>query len=488
MNKLYKECKSLFNDSIAEDMDDNWMLDKEENKKNTKNTKKVKKNERKFVYLQNSDNFSLFEGSDDYIRNIFKKYITHFLADIHLSQHISKIETLDNEKKLSKLKDVLNDYNCNFILNWITKTKNFLFWNYEHDKKLWNLSPHLKKCKNITKYYENGDIYEGEVAFGEPNKSGKLDFTIKEIPYTYVGEFSNGLKEGNGNLFSKDNQFNYDGEWKNDKYEGFGALFDHGEKYTGDFKNGKFHGNGNLYKLNGDAYEGEFFEGKIKKGKITFKSGDFYEGEFENGIFNGKGTYKYKNGDIFKGKFLEGKKKFGNLEFAEGGKYEGYFENELYNGEGILINKNGEELKGIFKDGELVEKLDKLKIEIEKEQEILNDGINIEIKQDNDWEIAEVKNVEDKNKDKEKKKDKNGLKKNKKEDNKNVVNEKKEKNIKEDIKKDKNNVEDNNINENDNNYIHNIMENNINMTTDSLDVVSFSNMPNESMTKEESNS
>ena len=488
MNKLYKECKSLFNDSNAEDMDDNWMLDKEENKKNTKNTKKVKKNERKSVYLQNNDNFSLFEGSDDYIRNIFKKYITHFLADIHLSQHISKIETLDNEKKLSKLKDVLNDYNCNFILNWITKTKNFLFWNYEHDRKLWNLSPHLKKCKNITKYYENGDIYEGEVAFGEPNKSGKLDFTIKEIPYTYVGEFSNGLKEGNGNLFSKDNQFNYDGEWKNDKYEGFGALFDHGEKYTGDFKNGKFHGNGNLYKLNGDAYEGEFFEGKIKKGKITFKSGDFYEGEFENGIFNGKGTYKYKNGDIFKGKFLEGKKKFGNLEFAEGGKYEGYFENELYNGEGILINKNGEELKGIFKDGELVEKLDKLKIEIEKEQEILNDGINIEIKQDNDWEIAEVKNVEDKNKDKEKKKDKNGLKKNKKEDNKNVVNEKKEKNIKEDIKKDKNNVEDNNINENDNNYIHNIMENNINMTTDSLDVVSFSNMPNESMTKEESNS
>ena len=79
------------------------------------------------------------------------------------------------------------------------------------------------------------------------------------------------------------------------------------------------------------------------------------------------------------------------MEFAEGGKYEGYFENELYNGEGILINKNGEELKGIFKDGELVEKLDKLKIEIEKEQEILNDGINIEIKQDNDWEIAEVK-------------------------------------------------------------------------------------------------
>lgn len=439
MDKLKKECKSLFTDDNMEDMDDNWMLDKEENKNNKKNTKKSKKEkvERKSVYLQNNnDNFSVFEGSDDYIRNLFIKYITHFLSDIQLSQHISKVDNIDNEKKLSKIKDVLNDYNCNFIYNWITKTQNFLFWNYEHGDKLWCLSPHLKKCKNVKKYYENGDIYEGEVSFGEPNKKGKLEFTIKEIPYTYVGEFSNGIKEGNGNLFSKDNLFNYDGEWKNDKYDGFGALFDHGEKYTGDFKEGKFHGTGNLYKVNGDIYEGEFFEGNIKKGKIT-----------------------YKNGDIFKGKFEDGKKKFGIIEYLDGKKYEGYFENDLYNGEGILIGKDGKEEKGIFKDGILEQKLDKLKFEIEKEQEILGDGINIEIKQSDDWEIAEI--ISNK-KNEENKEENNNKDKNKKEEN------SKDKNKKEEnIKDEKSNEE---------NYIQNIMENNINMTTDSLDVVSFTNL------------
>ena len=449
MKKLEKECKSLFNDENTEDMDDNWMLDKEENminKKNIKKGKKSEKSERKSVYLQtNNDNFSLFEGSDDYIRNLFIKYITHFLSDIQLSQHITQVDSLDDEKKLSKIKDVLNDYNCNFIYNWITKTQNFLFWNYEHGEKLWCLSPHLKKCKNVKKYYENGDVYEGEVSFGEPNKKGKLDFTIKEIPYTYVGEFLNGIKEGNGNLFSKDNLFNYDGDWKNDKYDGFGALFDHGEKYTGDFKEGKFHGIGNLYKVNGDIYEGEFFEGNIKKGKIS-----------------------YKNGDIFKGKFEDGKKSFGIMEYLDGDKYEGFFENELYNGEGILMKKDGKEEKGIFKDGILEQKLDKLKFEIEKEQEILGNGINIEIKQnDDDWEIINSKNKEEKNND-EKKEENNE----KKEENNNDV--KKEENIKDE----KNNEE---------NYIHNIMENNFNVTTDSLDVVSFTNIniTNDNIPKEE---
>ena len=393
MCKLHKECKSLFTGDNEDDMDDNWMLDKEDNKKSKSNKKsknKGKKIERKSIYLQNpNESISLFEGSDDYIRNIFTKYITQFLSDIQLSQYLSKSESLTNEVKLSKIKDVLNEYNCNFIFNWITKTKNFLFWNYEHDPNLWKLSPHLKKCKNVKKIYENGDIYTGELSFGEPNNNGKLEFTIKNVLYTYIGEFSCGVKEGKGNLNSKDNKYNYDGDWKNDKYEGFGALYDHGEKYTGNFKDGKFHGKGTLYKTNGDIIEGDFFEGNIKKGKWIYKNGDSYEGQFEKGIFNGTGTYKYKNGNKFKGKYLNGEKTFGCLEFSEGGKYEGYFENDLYEGEGILIDKNDEELKGVFKEGKFIKKLDKLKIEIDNE--VFSEGINIEIKQNDDWEIADIK-------------------------------------------------------------------------------------------------
>ena len=476
MNKLYKECKSLFEDNNTDDMDDNWMLDKEENKK-VKNPKKVKKIkiERKSIYLQNeNENLSLFEGSDDYIRNIFKNYITDFLSDIKLSQYITKTDNLNNETKLIKIKDVLNEYNCNFIFNWITKTKNFLFWNYECSSDLWKFSPHLKKCKNVKKIYENGDIYEGELSFGKPNNNGKLELTIKEIPYTYVGEFSYGIKQGKGNLFTNDNKFNYDGDWKNDKYEGFGTLYDHGEKYTGDFKNGKFHGMGSFYKSNGDILEGDFLEGNLKKGKITYKNGDVYEGELENGIFNGYGIYKYKNGDIFQGQFLEGKKNFGNLEFSNnGGKYEGFFENDLYNGEGILISKIGEEFKGIFKDGEFVKKLDKLKVEMDNE--VFSEGVNIQIKQSDDWEIADVKNGE-----------KEGKKDNKIEDMKEQKNEELEIgniNIDNENKENIDNIQ-NNIYENEkddnNNY-----ENKFNVTTDSLDVVSYTNITNGNISTED---
>ena len=392
MKKLKKECKSLFDMDNSEDMDDNWMLDKDEINFNfnQKRNKSIKKKEKIKIYLENNENISSFEGSDDYIRGIFIKYITSFLSDISLAQHIINENEFDNETKLLKLKDVLGDYNCDFILKWITNTKNFLFWNFDHSKDLWKLSPHLELCKNVTKYYENGDIYKGELSFGLPNKNGKLEFINENVEYIYVGEFANGVKQGKGNLSSKDNKFNYEGDWLNDKFEGFGTLFNQEEKYNGKFKEGKYHGEGNLYKKNGEQYIGEFNNGIFVKGKIKFNNGDSYEGNIINNLMEGKALYKYKNGDIFKGTFIKGKKKFGSLTFNEGkNKYEGYFENDKFSGEGIL-NINAEEKKGIFKDGILVEKKDKVKFE--SENVINENGINIQIKHDeDDWEIATIK-------------------------------------------------------------------------------------------------
>ena len=392
MKKLKKECKSLFDMDNSEDMDDNWMLDKDEINFNfnQKRNKSIKKKEKIKIYLENNENISSFEGSDDYIRGIFIKYITSFLSDISLAQHIINENEFDNETKLLKLKDVLGDYNCDFILKWITNTKNFLFWNFDHSKDLWKLSPHLELCKNVTKYYENGDIYKGELSFGLPNKNGKLEFINENVEYIYVGEFANGVKQGKGNLSSKDNKYNYEGDWLNDKFEGFGTLFNQEEKYNGKFKEGKYHGEGNLYKKNGEQYIGEFNNGIFVKGKIKFNNGDSYEGNITNNLMEGKALYKYKNGDIFKGTFIKGKKKFGSFTFNEGkNKYEGYFENDKFSGEGIL-NINGEEKKGIFKDGILVEKKDKVKFE--SENVINENGINIQIKHDeDDWEIATIK-------------------------------------------------------------------------------------------------
>ena len=342
MNKLYTECKDLFEENIDE-LNDSWMLDKNEINTNSKKVKKsTKKHNNKSVYLQNNEYSSMFTGSDDYIRNIFKAYITNFLSDIDLAQHIAIAEGYTEEQKLSKIKSVLNEYNCEFIFNWITKSNSFLFWNFEHDKDLWKFSTHLKQCKKVTKLYENGDVYEGELAFGEPNKNGKLKYYKDDVTYIYIGEFNNGMKHGKGNLSSKENdKFSYDGQWANNKYDGYGSLFNDGEKYIGYFKNGMRNGKGTLSKKDGDIFEGEFLNGEFKKGKIIYKNGDEYNGSVVDEKKKGKGTYKFKNGDI----------------------YEGYFENDVFNGEGKITKLDGEITRGYFKDGKLTKELDRLQFE-----------------------------------------------------------------------------------------------------------------------------
>ena len=398
LNKLKRHCKFLFSDVIDSNMDDNWMLDSEKDNSMSFDSKLLN-NQKNFVnnsVNEEEENFEKYEGSDDYLRGIFTKFIKNFLADISLVKKIIKSKDA-NEKKLSDIKEVLDNYNCAFIFKWIS-TKNFLYWNYEHDPELWRLSPHLKKCKNAIKYYENGNIYEGDLAYGEPNDNGKLTYYIGEKKYIYEGTFKNGKKNGKGNLSSEDNKFNYDGDWKNDQFNGFGALFDSGEKYTGEFKDNKYNGKGNLFSRNGDVIEGEFFKGKIIFGEIMKENGEVYRGNFKDGIPHGKGRLTKKNGEVFNGNFFEGiKKGFGNFVDGKGNKYEGFFDKNMFNGKGVLCKKSGELLKGIFKDGEFVEKIDDLILEKEdvnnfEKVEKINDGEKvIEIKQKNDWQVAEIK-------------------------------------------------------------------------------------------------
>ena len=330
-------------------------------------------------------NFEEFKGTDDYIRNLFKKYITDFLADIALVKYLVFAEDNDpsesqinrdnisihsSDKKIHDLKQVLSGYNYSFILLWITTTKNFRFWNYEHDPELWTLSEHLEKIDGISKYYENGDHYMGDMKFGLPDGNGTLNTIMDGMGYTYVGEFKRGKKNGRGNLSSKDNKFNYDGGWKDDKKYGIGTLFDNGDKYTGDFVDDQYCGNGTLCGKNGEIFECEFKDGKPNGlGRVTLVNGDVYIGNFENGKICDQVSIKYKNGESYDGYYKNEKKwGYGCFNFKNGDTYVGDFKNDLFNGEGILTKANGEIEKGIFKDGVLEKKLDKLKREEEEEK------------------------------------------------------------------------------------------------------------------------
>ena len=394
-------------------------------KKNSLYSKHKSKENNEYEFENNEINFEEFKGTDDYIRNIFKKYITEFLADIALVKYLSLAEELDinknaknednimihsSDKKINDLKQVLSGYNYFFILKWITTSKNFKFWNFEHDPELWTLSNHLGSISGVSKYFENGDHYMGDMKNGLPDGNGTLNSIFEGMGYTYVGEFKYGKKNGRGNFSSKDNKYNYDGGWRDDKKNGVGTLFDCGDKYTGDFKNDKYWGNGTLCGKNGEIYECEFRDGKPHGlGRVTLVNGDIYTGTFEMGKIVGQVSIKYKNGDSYNGYYKDNKKcGYGCFISSSGESYEGDFDNNLYNGEGKLTKGNGEIIKGIFKDGVLEQKLEKLKREIEREKELqkeeeIEKGGEKENKIENDEKIEEKKQEENEKNSKEKK-------------------------------------------------------------------------------------
>ena len=96
----------------------------------------------------------------------------------------------------------------------------------------------------ITKNYDDGDVYYGQMEGGQPHGYGT---------YTY------------------DNGDKYVGEWKNDKPHGYGTCtYADGDKYVGEWKNDKTHGQGTMTSANGTIlHSGEWVNNEPKKDDET---------------------------------------------------------------------------------------------------------------------------------------------------------------------------------------------------------------------------
>lgn len=121
------------------------------------------------------------------------------------------------------------------------------------------------KSVNNKKYYENGDIY--------------------------VGNLVNGVRSGFGTLYINDGG-KYEGYWKNDKYNGNGfLLMKDGSFYEGNFLDGFIHGEGVYTYSTGDTYNGSFEYGiKSGFGKYYSDPNNKYTGYWKNGLRDGKGN------------------------------------------------------------------------------------------------------------------------------------------------------------------------------------------------------
>ena len=201
-------------------------------------------------------------------------------------------------------------------------------------------------------YTHNGDYYNGEFSDGKKNGQGNI---IYANGTKYEGSFKNDFHDGFGKLMQSDGEI-FEGEWKKGKINGKGTrIHSNGSKYIGSYINNIRNGQGHLILFNGESYNGNFINGKANgMGTFKFKNGNIYHGEFKDNLIMGKGTLTLKNGDKYIGTFnngyLNGKGTYINNNTGE--KYIGNFEANKKNGEGKLFDINGNLIKeGFWKNG-----------------------------------------------------------------------------------------------------------------------------------------
>lgn len=115
----------------------------------------------------------------------------------------------------------------------------------------------------------------------------------------YQGQMVNGLKDGQGKLWS--DQTEYEGEWQADMQHGHGRqTWTDGRLYEGQYDSGRFSGTGRMVWQRDEGslvYEGHYKDDqKHGHGKFIWANGRTYEGEWRNGQRHGAGVVQNLQG------------------------------------------------------------------------------------------------------------------------------------------------------------------------------------------------
>lgn len=151
-------------------------------------------------------------------------------------------------------------------------------------------------------------VYSGDWFVGSPHGYG----FFKSCTWTYVGQWSNGQKEGKGikryydgettdGLYENDehiyaikyyrNGDTYDGEWKDFVRQGYGEYsWIIGDKYVGEWTSGNLHGFGIYYWADKRQYTGEWFNhNQSGFGIFEWPTTYYFEGYWKKGKRHGYG-------------------------------------------------------------------------------------------------------------------------------------------------------------------------------------------------------
>jgi len=199
--------------------------------------------------------------------------------------------------------------------------------------------PSIKKMGDdlvirATLNYPDGRTYKGAIKSAEqqiPHGHGYMYLSATDInfesttfgkkltdnPWDYVGEFKNGVFDGQGE-YNCEGNYSYKGEWKKSHFYGKGKLILNktNEVYEGEFKNSKKNGYGVLLVADQFRTEGQWKDDELHgKGKITYlkdiedqEKGTIMKGNFKKGNFDGLCEIIYPDGEILDCMYVNGKR------------------------------------------------------------------------------------------------------------------------------------------------------------------------------------
>lgn len=164
--------------------------------------------------------------------------------------------------------------------------------------------------KGTYKFNKNGDVYNGHYELNKKHGFGKMVFNNKKSEEeeeenedegpprqgNYLGNFSSGLREGNGTF-----------------------TYQNGDIYVGEWLQGKKHGHGTYtYAKDDTKLVGEWEKGKITSGKWIFPDGTFYCGKFRYNKPFGKGVWVFRDGNQLTGEYQQKKQQEEEEEAGDG--------------------------------------------------------------------------------------------------------------------------------------------------------------------------
>lgn len=176
--------------------------------------------------------------------------------------------------------------------------------------------------------FQNGAIYEGQMAYGKLNGTGILKYRNGDI---YKGNWKLNKREGKG-ILTTARGYQYHGNFTDNQLHGLVKVFDQqGGYFEGRWINGKPDNAGKYVKSNSTVVNGiwtddGFVSGANKseqqpsllancnlvpcgsgKGKLTLDDGSVYTGFFKDGMPQAEGECTFGNGDHYKGLWEQGK-------------------------------------------------------------------------------------------------------------------------------------------------------------------------------------